>query len=186
MHVQRRSQTDGARRPAGLSGHSTRHTANAAGGVPSSFRRKNVCLRRRRSGVICLGCRTRLLCLFKRARYYYRQLFKTQKAEAKRSAYSGGTVAGEKCKLYPFEFCAFLTQSVQLPNDALNLRQPVRNTALTYLSNPSQPSQQLLVGTQLGDVRRYDTRAARRPVSNWTGLAKAGGVGVIEKGTTDQ
>ncbi|PSS06885.1 hypothetical protein PHLCEN_2v3513 [Hermanssonia centrifuga] len=73
-----------------------------------------------------------------------------------------------------------------LPNDTLNLRQPVRNTAITYLQPSASTSQQhLLVGTQFGDVRRYDTRAARRPVENWKGVAKVGAVGVIEKGLSE-
>ncbi|KAH8106709.1 hypothetical protein BXZ70DRAFT_242916 [Cristinia sonorae] len=73
-----------------------------------------------------------------------------------------------------------------LPNDELNLRQPVRDTALTYLRSSSNPAaQQLLVGTQFGDIRRYDTRAARRPVSNWKGSGKTGGIGVIEVGSNE-
>ncbi|KAI0797681.1 hypothetical protein C8Q75DRAFT_801608 [Abortiporus biennis] len=73
-----------------------------------------------------------------------------------------------------------------LPNDELNLRQPVRNTALAYLQNSSAASNQhLLVGTQFGDVRRYDTRAARRPVANWKGIGKTGGIQVIEKGISE-
>ncbi|KAJ3485694.1 hypothetical protein NLI96_g4784 [Meripilus lineatus] len=73
-----------------------------------------------------------------------------------------------------------------LPNDSLNLRQPVRNSALAFLQPSSTSSQHhILVGTQLGDVRRYDTRAARRPVANWVGIAKAGGVGVVEKGCSE-
>ncbi len=76
---------------------------------------------------------------------------------------------------------------MQLPNDSLNLRQPVRNTAITFLQPSASTSQQhLLVGTQFGDVRRYDTRAARRPVENWKGVAKVGAVGVIEKGLSEQ
>ncbi len=42
------------------------------------------------------------------------------------------------------------------------------------------------MGTQLGDIRRYDTRAARRPVSNWVGISKVGGVGVVENGSTEK
>lgn len=77
--------------------------------------------------------------------------------------------------------------SNQLPNDNLNLRQPVRNTAFTYLQTSATPSHQsILVGTQFGDVRRYDTRAARRPVSNWIGIGKTGGIGVIENGMEEQ
>lgn len=73
---------------------------------------------------------------------------------------------------------------LKLPNDNLNLRQLVRNNCLAYLQPSGQP--QLLVGTQFGDVRRYDTRAARRPVSNWKGIAKVGGIGVVEKGLAEQ
>ncbi|KAI0818558.1 hypothetical protein BC629DRAFT_1635128 [Irpex lacteus] len=73
-----------------------------------------------------------------------------------------------------------------LPNDSLNLRQPVRNTAFVYLQTSSTLSQQsILVGTQFGDVRRYDTRAARRPISNWTGIGKTGGIGVVENGLNE-
>ncbi|KAK7693617.1 hypothetical protein QCA50_003186 [Cerrena zonata] len=76
-----------------------------------------------------------------------------------------------------------LWRAKNLPNDNLNLRQPVRNNCLTYLQPSNQP--QLLVGTQFGDVRRYDTRTARRPVSNWKGIAKVGGIGVVEKGLAE-
>ncbi|PIL23894.1 hypothetical protein GSI_13645 [Ganoderma sinense ZZ0214-1] len=70
-----------------------------------------------------------------------------------------------------------------VPNDQLSLRQPVYNTALTYLQPSSIPSQQhLLAGTTNGCVRRYDTRVARRPVSNWVGIGKVGGVGSVEDG----
>ncbi|KAJ6596839.1 hypothetical protein DFH09DRAFT_1071831 [Mycena vulgaris] len=46
-------------------------------------------------------------------------------------------------------------------------------------------SHHLLTGTQFGDVRRYDTRA-RRPVSNWKGIGKMGGIKVMEKGHAEQ
>ena len=63
----------------------------------------------------------------------------------------------------------------------------MRNTSLAYLQSSSTASQQhVLVGTQLGDVRRYDTRAARRPVANWTGVAKVGGIGLVENGAHEQ
>lgn len=72
---------------------------------------------------------------------------------------------------------------VQVPNDNLGLRQPVHITSLTYLSDSSSASQHnLLTGTQLGEVRRYDTRSARRPVSQWKGIGKMGGVKRVEKG----
>ncbi|KAJ3554882.1 hypothetical protein NM688_g2877 [Phlebia brevispora] len=71
-----------------------------------------------------------------------------------------------------------------LPNDNLNLRQPVRNTAFTYLDSIGY-QQQFLVGTQFGDVRRYDTRAAHRPVCNWKAIGKVGGIGAVEVGLCD-
>lgn len=43
-----------------------------------------------------------------------------------------------------------------------------------------------MTGTQFGDVRRYDTRAARKPVSNWAGIGKVGGVKAIAKGLSEQ
>ena len=79
-----------------------------------------------------------------------------------------------------------LTSVRQLPNDSLNLRQPVRNTALCYLQSASTGTNQLLVGTQFGDVRRYDTRAARRPVSNWKGVGKVGAIASVEAGLHDK
>ena len=75
--------------------------------------------------------------------------------------------------------------SSQVPNDNLGLRQPVRITSLTYLS-PSSSGHHLLTGTQFGDLRRYDTRTARRPVSNWKGVGKVGGVRLVEKGFSEQ
>ncbi|KAK0210700.1 hypothetical protein DFS33DRAFT_1405366 [Desarmillaria ectypa] len=68
-------------------------------------------------------------------------------------------------------------------NDSLSLRQPIRVTSLAYLSTGSP--HHLLVGTQLGHLRRYDTRAARRPVADWTGIVKVGGVQTVEKGFSD-
>ena len=83
------------------------------------------------------------------------------------------------------EALAVLRASLQVPNDHLGLRQPVRITTLAYLQSAPQ-GQHLITGTQFGDLRRYDTRAARRPVSNWTGLGKVGGVKVVEKGYSEQ
>ena len=74
-----------------------------------------------------------------------------------------------------------------MPNDGLGLRQPVHITSLIYLSQTAPSSQQhLLTGTQLGDLRRYDTRAARRPVVQWEGVGKLGGIKKIEKGFAEQ
>ncbi|KAJ7219222.1 WD40-repeat-containing domain protein [Mycena pura] len=66
-------------------------------------------------------------------------------------------------------------------NDGLGLRQPVRITSLAYLFS----CHHLLTGTQFGDIRRYDIRAARRAVSNWKGIGKVGGVKVVEKGLAE-
>ena len=72
---------------------------------------------------------------------------------------------------------------MQVANDSLSLRQPVHNTCLTYISATSQ---QLLAGTQRGDVRRYDTRVARKPVAEWKQIVPNGGIGGIEKGLHEQ
>jgi len=50
-------------------------------------------------------------------------------------------------------------------------------------------SQQLLAGTQRGDVRRYDTRVARKPVAEWKQIVPKGGnngIARIEKGLHEQ
>ncbi|KAG0705156.1 hypothetical protein DFH29DRAFT_800670 [Suillus ampliporus] len=73
-----------------------------------------------------------------------------------------------------------------IQNDFLGLRQPVHNTCLTYLSPSTSTSQQhLLAGTRLGDMRRYDTRAGRRPVAVFQGIGKVGGVKTVEKGFSE-
>lgn len=77
---------------------------------------------------------------------------------------------------------------IKVPNDSLNLRQPVHVTSLSYLSSPIQgPSTtHLIAGTNDGHVRRYDSRAARRPVTDWRSIAKAGAVKAIEDGHAEQ
>jgi len=57
--------------------------------------------------------------------------------------------------------------------------------AVAYLSS-SSAGHHLVTGTQFGDMRRYDTRASRRPVSNWIGLGKMGGIMLIEKGMSEK
>ncbi|KAK0459674.1 uncharacterized protein EV420DRAFT_1537129 [Desarmillaria tabescens] len=81
--------------------------------------------------------------------------------------------------LFPGE----IWRAKNVSNDSLSLRQPIRVTSLAYLS--AESPHHLLVGTQLGHLRRYDTRAARRPVADWTGIVKAGGVQTVEKGFSD-
>jgi len=75
-------------------------------------------------------------------------------------------------------------EEIKVPNDSLSLRQPVDVTSLSYLSGSTQgPSTtHLIAGTNDGHVRRYDTRAARRPVADWRSIAKAGAIKVIEDG----
>ncbi|PPR06659.1 hypothetical protein CVT26_001201 [Gymnopilus dilepis] len=82
-------------------------------------------------------------------------------------------------------FPAEIWRARNLSNDGLNLRQPIRITALTYLSSGSSSGNDLMAGTQFGDIRRYDTRAARRPVSNWKGVGKVGGIKTLEKGLSE-
>ena len=76
----------------------------------------------------------------------------------------------------------------KVSNDSLSLRQPVHVTSLSYLSPSTKGSSttHLIAGTNDGHVRRYDTRAARRPVADWRSIAKAGAVKVIEDGHADQ
>lgn len=69
----------------------------------------------------------------------------------------------------------------QVANDSLGLRQPVRITSIDYLSTGSS-GHHIVTGTQLGDIRRYDTRAARRPITDWKGVGKVGGIQVVKKG----
>ncbi|KAF8136311.1 WD40-repeat-containing domain protein [Boletus edulis] len=71
-------------------------------------------------------------------------------------------------------------------NDYLGLRQPIHNTCLTYMSPSSSSHQtQILAGTRFGDLRRYDTRSGRRPVSDFKGVGKAGGVKSVENGLVE-
>jgi len=112
-------------------------------------------------------------------------LWDSERAFSNHSAPELQETANQKRKrdaLFPGE----IWRAKNIPNDFLGLRQPIRITCLTYLSNfsPQQPESRhhIVTGTQLGDLRRYDTRAARRPVSNWKGIGKVGGVKVVEQG----
>ncbi|RPD66026.1 hypothetical protein L226DRAFT_608942 [Lentinus tigrinus ALCF2SS1-7] len=78
-----------------------------------------------------------------------------------------------------------LWRAKNLPNDHLDLRQPVHNTALTFLQpSPSPVHQHILAGTAQGALRRYDTRAGRRPVAAWKNVATSG-INTVEKGSHD-
>jgi hypothetical protein len=132
----------------------------------------------------------------------YRENFRTparrqtryilEKEEERRGTVSWRNMACQECKCP--QFVPQLPRSLpkpsyheQVPNDYLGLRQPIRITSLTYLSPSASTSHHhILTGTQLGDVRRYDTRAARRPTADWKGIGKIGGVKVVEKGLEEQ
>ncbi|KAG5727641.1 WD repeat-containing protein 74 [Termitomyces sp. T112] len=81
--------------------------------------------------------------------------------------------------LFPGE----LWRAKNVQNDNLGLRSPLRITCLTYLAS-SSASHHLAAGTGLGNVHRYDTRASKRPVSDWK-IAKNGGIKSIEKGMSE-
>ncbi|KAF7778767.1 hypothetical protein Agabi119p4_3112 [Agaricus bisporus var. burnettii] len=82
-----------------------------------------------------------------------------------------------KDDLFPGE----VWRAKNVANDSLGLRQPVRITSIDYLSTGSS-GHHIVTGTQLGDIRRYDTRAARRPITDWKGVGKVGGIQVVKKG----
>ncbi|PFH54399.1 hypothetical protein AMATHDRAFT_662 [Amanita thiersii Skay4041] len=78
-------------------------------------------------------------------------------------------------------FLAEIWRAKNVPNDTLGLRQPVRITSLAFL-DPASSATHLLAGTELGDVRLYDTRAGRRPASEFKGIGRVGGVKVVKEG----
>lgn len=77
---------------------------------------------------------------------------------------------------------ALVHGETKVANDDLGLRQPVHVTSLSYLSSQTH----MVTGTNDGHVRRYDTRAARRPVADWRSIAKAGAIKVVENGHAEQ
>lgn len=105
-------------------------------------------------------------------------VWNTERAFENASSSDPSSTKRKRDALFPGE----IWRAKNVQNDGLGLRQPVRITSLTYLSTPTN----LLTGTQFGDLRRYDTRAARRPVSNWKGVGKVGGIKAIEKGLANQ
>ncbi|KAG9318437.1 hypothetical protein JVU11DRAFT_528 [Chiua virens] len=91
---------------------------------------------------------------------------------------------GKKRKRAEDLFPGEIWRAKNVANDYLGLRQPVHNTCLTYMScAPTQT--QILAGTHFGDLRRYDTRSGRRPVSDLKGVGKVGGVKSLEKGLSE-
>ncbi|KAL9715104.1 hypothetical protein Ac2012v2_001764 [Leucoagaricus gongylophorus] len=83
-------------------------------------------------------------------------------------------------ELFPGE----IWRAKNIANDSLGLRQPIRITSIEYLLTSSS-AHQIVTGTQLGDVHRYDTRIARRPVSEWKGIGQVGGVQVVKRGYSE-
>ncbi|KIY69991.1 hypothetical protein CYLTODRAFT_328950, partial [Cylindrobasidium torrendii FP15055 ss-10] len=61
-------------------------------------------------------------------------------------------------------FPAEVWRAKNVANDHLTLRQPVRVTCLAHASDSTS---RIFAGTQLGHLRQYDIRAARKPVSDW-------------------
>ncbi|KAF8628347.1 hypothetical protein AX15_003887 [Amanita polypyramis BW_CC] len=81
-------------------------------------------------------------------------------------------------------FPAEIWRAKNVANDGLGLRQPVRITSLAFLDSTLNATN-LLAGTELGDARRYDTRASRRPVAEFKAIGRLGGVKVLEKGANE-
>jgi ribosome biogenesis protein NSA1 len=100
---------------------------------------------------------------------------------------SGTPVDSKKGKRADALFPGEIWRAKNVANDYLGLRQPVHNTCLTYLSLSSSSDQpQILAGTRFGDLRRYDTRSGRRPISDFKGVGKVGGVRSVEEGFSEQ
>lgn len=87
-----------------------------------------------------------------------------------------------------FYWMTLTYEETKVPNDNLSLRQPVHVTSLSYISSEIQghSTTHLIAGTNDGHVRRYDTRAARRPIADWRSIAKAGAIKVVEDGHAEQ
>ena len=86
----------------------------------------------------------------------------------------------EECKL----LLPFVETKVddKLPPNHLRLPQPVHHLALTYLPGSEDV---LATGTRLGTVRRYDTRAQRKPTDDWK-VAREGGISTVAPGGSEQ
>jgi len=96
------------------------------------------------------------------------------------SSFDSSGTKRKRDALFPGE----IWRAKNIQNDGLGLRQPVQITSLTYLPTSAPTKNHILTGTQFGDVRRYDLRT-RRPVSNWKGVGKLGGVKLVEKGLAE-
>uniref|UniRef100_D8PSH8 Ribosome biogenesis protein NSA1 n=1 Tax=Schizophyllum commune (strain H4-8 / FGSC 9210) TaxID=578458 RepID=D8PSH8_SCHCM len=93
--------------------------------------------------------------------------------------------AGKKRKRNDVLLPGEIWRAKNVANDNLGLRQPVHNTSLTFISSTSTSAHDIVAGTQYGHVRRYDTRAARKPVADWDNVVKIGGVRAVQKGLNE-
>ncbi|KAL1749953.1 hypothetical protein FB107DRAFT_294816 [Schizophyllum commune] len=93
--------------------------------------------------------------------------------------------AGKKRKRNDVLLPGEIWRAKNVANDNLGLRQPVHNTSLVFISSTSTSAHDIAAGTQYGHVRRYDTRAARKPVADWDKVAKIGGVRAVQKGLNE-
>ncbi|CUA72461.1 hypothetical protein RSOLAG22IIIB_01131 [Rhizoctonia solani] len=98
--------------------------------------------------------------------------------------------AGKKRKKGKNELMyAEVWRAKQLPNDPLSLRQPVHITSLSFIQGSELTNQSssfhIVTGNKNGALRRFDTRAARRPVANWENIAKTGGIRNVESGRNE-
>ncbi|KAL1675678.1 hypothetical protein EV122DRAFT_217944 [Schizophyllum commune] len=93
--------------------------------------------------------------------------------------------AGKKRKRNDVLLPGEIWRAKNVANDNLGLRQPVHNTSLAFISSTSTSAHDIAAGTQYGHVRRYDTRAARKPVADWDKIAKIGGVRAVQKGLNE-
>ncbi|KAG8946497.1 hypothetical protein FRC04_011673 [Tulasnella sp. 424] len=72
-----------------------------------------------------------------------------------------------------------------VPHDFLNIRQPVHNTALSFVhygSTTSDSHNVIAAGTAAGAVRLYDIRSQRKPIQNWDKVSPNSGVKHIQCG----
>lgn len=114
-------------------------------------------------------------------------IWNTERAFGSQSDGSAISPSNKKRKRAETLFPGEVWRAKNVANDYLGLRQPVHNTCLAYMSLSSSSSQsQILAGTRFGDLRRYDTRSGPRPVSDFKGVGKVGGVKSIERGLSEQ
>ncbi|KAF9500916.1 WD40 repeat-like protein [Pleurotus eryngii] len=110
-------------------------------------------------------------------------IWNVEQAFAGRSNFKSDNATSKKRKRNAELLPGEIWRANNVPNDHLGLRQPIRMSSLTHLPNTSP--HHLATGTQFGDVRLYDTRAARRPLSNWKIFKDGSGVKTIEAGPSN-